>query len=234
MKAIPLTAKDREIVGKKVKKLRAGGEVPATVYGKDLKSQSLLVDLKEFAKVFSASGETGLVDLKVGAKTIPVLIAQTQKHPVSHQILHVQFHAVKLTEKIKAHAPVELVGESPKVASNEGLLLQTLNEVEVESLPTDLPEKITVDVSSLTEIGQQITVGELPKVSGVEILTPAGEIIVKLDPAISAQAKKEAEEAEQAKKAAEEAATAAGTAPAEGTQPAQTPAAETKEEEKKE
>lgn len=220
MKALPLTVKTREISGKKVKKLRAGGAIPATVYGKDVKSQSVVVDQKEFGKVYATAGETGLVDLKLEKITLPTLIADVQLHPVSHQILHVQFHAVKLTEKIKAHVPLELIGESSKVASGEGLLLQTLKEIEVESLPADLPEKISVDVSILAEIGQQIMVGDLPKVSGVEILTPAAEILVKLDPAISVQAKKEAEEA--AKKAAEAVAAAApGAAGTEGVAPAE-------------
>jgi large subunit ribosomal protein L25 len=212
MKALPLEAKKREVSGKKVKKLRNTGEIPATVYGKDVKSQSLMVNLKDFFKVYATAGETGLVDLKIDKNSLPTLIADVQLHPVSHQILHVQFHAVKLTEKIKAHVPVEIVGDSPKVTSGEGLLLETLQEIEVLALPTDLPEKISVDVSGLLEIGQQITVGELPKVSGVEVLTEASEIVVKLDPAISEAAKKEAEEAA-AKAAAEQA--AEGAAPTE-------------------
>lgn len=226
MKAIPLTAESRDITGKKVKKLRNLGKLPVTVYGKDVKSESLVVPLKEFIAVYSQAGETGLVDLKFEKKSLPTLIADVQIHPVSREIIHAQFHAVKLTEKIKADVPLEIIGESAKVQSGEGLLLQTLKEVEVEALPTDLPEKITVDVSALTEIGQQITVGELPKVPGVEILTPLEEVIVKLDPAISEEAKKEAEEA--AAKAAE-----AVAAPAEGGAPTAetvTPEAPVKEE----
>lgn len=231
MKSILLKADEREVAGKRVKKLRQTGKLPVGVYGKDSKSLSLSVDTKEFLKVYDQAGETGLVELQFASKKLPTLIADVQWHPLTRLPLHAQFHAVNLTEKIKANVPVELVGESPAVQNKIGLLLQTLMEVEVEALPADLPEKLTIDVSGLTEVDQQITVGELKIPSGVELLTSKEEIIVKVAPAVSAQAKKEAEE-EAAKKAA--AATAA--APVEGTPTptTETPVKEeTKTEEKK-
>ena len=219
MKAIPLSAEVRKETGKQVKKLRQKGVLPATVFGHNLKSASLSVNAKDFTKVFHQAGETGLVELKYGTVSQPTLIADVQTHPVNRDILHIQFHAVSLTEKIKANVPLELVGESPAVANNIGLLLQTLNEIEVEALPTDLPEKISVNVSTLSEIGQQLTVNDLAILKGVEILTGKEEVVVKVAPLISEEAKKEAEEAA-AKAAAEAAAaTTAGAAPAEGTAP---------------
>lgn len=232
MKAIALEATVRKLVGKKVKNLRKEGLVPATVFGHKIKSQSLSVKEKDFQKVYKQAGETGLVDLKIDDQSIPTLIADVQVHPLNRQTLNVQFHAVNLSEKIKANVPLELLGESPAVANNIGLLLQTLNEVEVEALPTDLPEKIEINVASLSEIGQQITVAELPTVKGVEILTGKDEVVVKVAPLISEEAQKEAEEA--AAKAAAEAAAEAGTegaAPAEGTEvkPEEAPKEEKKE-----
>lgn len=232
MKAIPLNAEVRKENGKKVKKLRANGVVPATVYGKDVKSESLAIPLKDFVTVYRQVGETGLVDLKYGQSTRSTLVADVQVHPVTHQPIHVQFHAVKLTEKIKANVPLEMVGESPAVQSNIGLLLQTLNEVEVEALPTDLPEKIEVDVSKLAEVDQQVLVGELTVPSGVEVLTPKEEIVVKVAPAVSEEAKKEAEEA--AAKAAAETAAEGTTAAAPSDSGEGTGAGETSAEEKKE
>ncbi|MCL4397939.1 50S ribosomal protein L25 [Patescibacteria group bacterium] len=228
MKAIPLEVQVRSLIGKKVKSLRRDGLVPATVYGKEVKSQSLAVPVKEFAKVFAQAGETGLVELKFDKTTLPTLISEVQIHPLNRQLLHVQFHAVKLTEKIKANVPLELVGESPAVTSNIGLLLQTLNEIEVEALPTDLPEKIEVDTRKLSEVDQQITVADLKIPGGVEVLTGKEEVVVKVAPAVSEEAKKEAEE-EAAKAAAEAATEGAGeaVAPAEGESPkAETPAGE--------
>lgn len=223
MKAIPLTAEIRKEVGKRTQKLRKQGLIPATVYGRDVKSVSLSMPAKDFMKVYGQAGETGLVDLKFGSESLHTLISDVQFHPLTRLPLHVQFHAVKLTEKLKANVPLDLIGESPAVVNNIGILLQTLNEVEVEALPTDLPEKIEIDTATLTKVGQQIAVGDLKIPAGVELLTPKEEIVVKVASAISEEAKKEAEEAA-AKAAAEAAAVPAeGTAPVVETTPAETP-----------
>lgn len=222
MKAISLEAVKREITGKKVRVLRKEGLVPVGVYGKDVKSLSLSVKAKEFEKVYSKVGETGLVDLKFEGKSLAVLVKNVQIHPLSRKILHAELHAVKLTEKIKAKVPVELVGESPAVQNNLGVLLQTLNEIEVEALPTDLPEKIEVDVSALAEIDQQVTVAELRAVKGVEILTNSGELVVKVAPAVSEETAKELA-AEEAVKAAEAPAQETGREVAEREATAQKP-----------
>lgn len=216
MQALTLAAQERKVVGKKVKKLRKEGLLPVSVYGKDVKSVALSVKLPEFMKVYAKAGETGLVELKYDGGSHHTLVSNVQIHPVSRQPLHVEFHAVKLTEKIKAKVPVELVGESPAVANNVGLLLQTVNEVEVESLPTELPEKIEVDVAKLAEIDQQVTVGELAVPKEVAVLTSAEEIVVKVVPAVSEETKKEMEAEEAAKAAAAAEAAAAPGAPAEG------------------
>lgn len=214
MKAVVLEATERTIIGKKVKKLRKEGLLPVGLYGKDVKSVALSVKLPEFMKVYSKAGMTGLVELKYGSSSVHTLISNVQFHAVNRQPLHAEFHAVKLTEKIKANVPLEIFGESPAVANNVGILMQTLNEVEVEALPTDLPEKIAVDVTKLAEVGQQVTVGELEKIPGVEVLATPEEVIVKVVSAVSEETKKELEAEEAAKTAA--ASEAAAGAPAAG------------------
>lgn len=214
MQALTLNAKTREIIGKKVKKLRKTGLLPVSLYGKDVKSVALSVPLPEFMKVYSKAGETGLVELKYDSTSSHTLISNVQIHPVTRSPLHVEFHAVKLTEKIKAKVPVELTGQSPAVANNVGILLHTLSEVEVEALPAELPEKISVDVSTLLAVGQQVTVAQLPVPAGVTVLTPGEEIVVKVAPAVSQETKKELEAEEAAKVAA-----AAAAVPAEGAAP---------------
>lgn len=199
MKALVLNAEVREITGKKVKTLRRQGLLPIGLYGKDVKSTALSVPLKEFAKVYAQAGQTGLVELKYDSKSEHTLIANVQIHPLTRAPLHAEFHAVKLTEKIKTEVPIELVGESPAVASGAAVLLQTIDKIEVHALPTDLPEKFLVDISRLANIDEKITVGQLEKPKGVAVLTPEEEIIVKLAPAISEEVKKEAEAAAAAK-----------------------------------
>lgn len=236
MQAVILNAQKREAIGKKVKKLRREGLLPVSVYGKDVASVALSVPVKDFLKVYDRVGETGLVDLKTDGKSQHTLISNVQIHPVSRLPLHAEFHAVKLTEKIKANVPVELSGESPAVQNNIGVLLQTVNEIEVEALPTELPEKITVDVSKLVEVDQQVTVGELAVPAGVEVLTAKDEIVVKVAPAVAEETKKELE-AEEAAKAAAAAEAGAEAAPAGGEgapAPEAAPAEEKKEETVKE
>lgn len=156
-----LTAEPRKTLGKKVKKLRKEGTLPANIFGKDFKSKALQVDEKDFRKVFKESGETGVVSVKVGKDDYPVLIHKIQLEPRSDSILHVDFHKVNLKEKITTNVPIVLDGEAPAERTGVGLLLQTLNELEVESLPTDIPHEIKIDASKLKEVGQSIHVKDL-------------------------------------------------------------------------
>jgi large subunit ribosomal protein L25 len=181
---IALKVEKRKVLGKKVKKLRKEGILPANIYGKNVKSLAVQVSLKDFLSVYKKVGETGIVEIMVEGEKTPryVLIHNVQKDPVSDQPLHADFHQVSLTEKITASIPVELVGESPAVQQKLGVLIQPLSEVEVEALPTDLPEQFTIDISSLKEVDQAITVGDLKPPAGVKILTSEKEILVKINP----------------------------------------------------
>lgn len=199
MQKITLKAEKREIVGKKVKKLRKEGKLPVGVYGKEIKSEALSVPLKEFMAIYSKVRETGLVELEYGGKMQHVLISNLQIHPLSRQAVHAELHAVKLTDKIKANVPIQLVGESPAVKDGVGVLLQTLNEVEVEALPTDLPEAIMAEIGALLEVGQQIKVSDLKTIKGVVILTNGEETVVNVGSAVSEETAKEMAEAEAAK-----------------------------------
>ncbi len=176
-----LQADKRTVTGRKVKKLRREGLLPANVYGKTVKSQALEVPVKDFQKIYGLVGESGLVDLAVGAEVKPVLIHNVQLDPVSDEPLHVDFHQVSLTEKTTAMIPVELAGEPPAVEQKIGILIQPLSEVEVEALPQDLPEHLTVDVSKLVNVGDSVTVADIVVDKKVEILTNAEELVAKID-----------------------------------------------------
>jgi len=181
---ITLKVEKRMVLGKKVKKLRKEEVLPANIYGKNVKSLAVQVSLKDFLPVYKKVGETGIVEVKVEGEEKPrhALIHNVQRDPVSDQPLHADFHQVLLTEKITASIPVELVGESPAVQQKLGVLIQPLTEVEVEALPTELPEQFTVDISSLKEVDQAITVADLKPPTGVKILTSEKEILVKINP----------------------------------------------------
>lgn len=217
MKRFALTAEPRKITGKQVKKLRREGILPANVYGKDIKSQSLQLPLSEFQKVFGEAGETGVVDLSVGKDTIPVLIHNLHTD-YRDTPLHADFFKVNLKEKVKTMVPVEVVGEPKAVTEKIGLLMEITSEVEVEALPTELPEKIEVNVENLANIDDQITVEQLIKPEGVEILTDSNLVVVKIGELISKEAQEQAAEEAAAAEAASAEAAPEGTegAPAEG------------------
>ena len=178
-----LAAKSRKIFGRKVKKLRREGILPANLYGKKVKSQALELPTNDFLKIYDQVGETGLVDLKINSQTKPVLIHNLQVHPVTDEPLHVDFHQVSLKEKTTADVPIEIRGDAPAVEQKKGILIQPLDEVEVEALPADLPEKFVVDISKLEEVDQAITVGDLDyDKKKVEIKTEPSQTIVKINP----------------------------------------------------
>ena len=158
-----LSVEPRTILGRKVKQLRAQGLIPANIFGSKVKSTGIQVDAKEFLKLYDQVGDTGLIDLQItGEKqTRPVLVHLIQTHPVLGEPLHVDLRQVDLKEKITAQVPIELVGESPAIDQKGGILVQLLNEVEVEALPTDFPEKIEIDISTLSELGDSLHVSDL-------------------------------------------------------------------------
>lgn len=214
MKKYSLTAEPRTLVGRKVKALRLQGKVPATMYGKSTKSASLTLDAAAFDKLYAQAGETGLVELTLGAAVHPVLIHTVQRNPVKRMPIHVEFHEVDLKEKVHAKVPVEFTGEAAAVTQKVGVLLTILDELEVEALPTDLPENISLDVAKLAAVGEELKVSDVVAPQGVTILTPQDQIVVKVDSLVSKEAEEQA-----AADAAAAAAAAAEAAPAEGAAP---------------
>jgi large subunit ribosomal protein L25 len=178
-----LKADKRKDLGRKVKNLRKEGILPGNVYGKKVKSESLQVNLKDFEKIYKEVGETGLVTLEIGTEKKPVLIHNLQMQPVTDEPIHVDFLQVDLKEKVTAQVPVELSGESPAEKQGLGTVVLMLNEIEVEALPADLPEKFEIDRGTLTDVDQVLKVSDL-KVdkSKVTVNTDAEELVVKVEP----------------------------------------------------
>ena len=166
MSDLKLKAEERKVKGRKVKALRREVVLPANVFGKGIKSQTI----KD--------------DLILGKKKLPVLISNTQVDPVTDNPIHVDFYQVNLKEKVTASIPVELLGEAPAEKQGLGTLVQHVNEIEIEALPTDLPEKFEVDVTRLKDVDDQIEVKDL-KVNDKKIDISDEEkekIIVKVEP----------------------------------------------------
>lgn len=178
-----LKAVKRDITGRKVARLRREGVLPGNVYGKKMESVAVQLPVADFQKAFAQTGETGLLELQVDKKTYPVLIHNVQRDSVTEQLLHADFHQVDLKEKITATVPVEFTGESPIEKSGEGIIVHQMNEVEVEALPADLPEKFIIDISGLLKVDDAIKVGELAiDKTKVEIKEDAERIVVSVAP----------------------------------------------------
>jgi len=162
IKRLVLNVEERELTGRKVKKLRESGLLPASVYGPKMKSINIQGNLDDFNSVFSKAGETSLIDLKIkGKEDKVVLLKNPQYHPVTDQLIHIDLYRVDLSQKVTVSVPVELVGESSATEGSDGILVQSLSEIEIEALPVDLPEKFTVDVSGLKKIDDVVTISDL-------------------------------------------------------------------------
>ncbi len=179
-----LKAEKRKIFGRKVKNLRKEGIIPAIIYGKKIKSEPIEIKLGEFQKVFKQVGETGLLELQVDGSKRPVLIHFVQKDPINDFPLHIDFLQVDLKEKVTAKVPITIIGESPVEKQGLGTVVQYLDEVEVEALPGDLPEKFEINANDLNSVDQTIIIKDLKyDKTKVEIRDDLQKIVVKVEAA---------------------------------------------------
>ena len=178
-----LSAEKRKITGRKVKSLRKSGFVPANVFGKDIKSATIQIKAVDFTKFRKEAGESTLVYLSLeGEKeSRPVMIHEITTHPVSGQILHIDFHQVNLKEKTTAEVIIKLTGESPAEKEKLGILVQQLGELEVEALPADMPESIEVSVASLAAEGDTVLVKDIKLSNKLTVKTDPEAIVVKIE-----------------------------------------------------
>jgi len=159
-KKIKFTAQQRTQMGKKTKVLRKQGVVPANVSGAIENPIAISFNKNSFVSLYDEVGDTGLFYLSIenDGTDLPVLVDDVQIDPVTDEISHVVLKKVNLKEKISADVPVEMVGENSVPGA---VVVAVVDSVEVEALPTDLPEKFEIDISELTEIGQSVTFADL-------------------------------------------------------------------------
>lgn len=179
---LELKARPRQELGRKVKKFRKAGQIPAVIYGHGIKSQPVYVLAKDFEKVYQQAGESSLIALEIENKKRNVLIHDIARDPISGQILHIDFYQVKMDEKIKAHIPLIFIGESPAVKTEGGTLIKNIQEVEIEALAKDLPHQIEVDVSQLQTFDDNIYIKDLKVSNQVKILAEPNEVVASVIP----------------------------------------------------
>ncbi len=181
---VELEARERSLLGSKVKRLRREGWVPGVMYGRDFESVPLKFDKYDLRHVLSQVGGSQLVNIKVDNADEPefALLREVQRDVITGDLLHVDFYRVMMTEAITTEIPLLTVGKSPVAEQKEGILLHGVAEIEVECLPGDLVDAIEVDLSELTEVGQAILVDDLAVPSGINVLTDPDEMISRLVP----------------------------------------------------
>jgi large subunit ribosomal protein L25 len=158
--------------------LRRAGSVPAVIYGHKREPMSLAVPTRELERLLErVSAETTVVELSIDGKVSRTLIREIQKHPFKKQLVHVDFQELVAGEMITVNVPLVIVGVSVGVRSFQGILDQTMRELEVEVDPSAIPNHIDVDVSALN-IGDSIHVSDLKVPAGVKVLTDADATVV--------------------------------------------------------
>lgn len=187
-KILDLTAQPRTVSGTgAVNRLRKSGLTPAVVYGSKVAAANVQVDTKTFSKILQGSASDNiLVSLKLATGEQLALVQEVQHDHLRGGITHVDFHAIAYDEEIHAEVPVEIVGEAPGLKFG-GLVEAIHHTLEVRCLPKDLPERITVDVSSL-ELNKSIHVSEVKLPEGVRAKL-AGDVVVVMcvEPKVEAE-----------------------------------------------
>jgi large subunit ribosomal protein L25 len=194
MEEITLKASKRIVIGKQVNALRREGLLPAVVYGRRIESIPISLDMREASRILEKAASSALIVLDVDGEQYYTLVREKQRNPVLGTFRHIDFQAVSLTEKVRANVAIQLIGEAPAVDMYFGILVSNLEQLSVESLPKNLPERIEVDLGSLQEIGDAIFVRDLSLPKGVEVLDDLNEIVV----VVTASVQEEEIEAEEA------------------------------------
>lgn len=204
-----LSVENRTVIGKQVAQLRRAGITPANIFGRGTESVAIQTDTKALQRLLHTTGKSTIVELAgAGKSPVSVLIKGVSRDAVSGLPLHVDFYQVNMKQTLRTEVALSFTGESPAVADG-GVLLQTLNSVQVEALPGDLPSSIEVDLSVLKDTGDSIFVKDLKAPKGVTILADGEMMIAKISGSqLEAEVEAEAEEAAEA--AAEEAAAGEG------------------------
>jgi large subunit ribosomal protein L25 len=216
-----LAAEPRDVLGKKVARLRRAGKLPGVVFGHGLESTSVSIDAHDFELLRRRVGPNALVDLSVdGNKAQPVLIHGVQVHPVTRRPLHIDLFLVRMTEELTVDVPLVPIGVSEAVATDGGTLLHGIDSVRIKALPDHLPQSIEYSIESLVDFDTAIHVRDLAIPSDVTLLTDADEVVAKVQaPRIEVEEEPvvaEGEEGAEGEEAAEGEAAEGGAAPAGG------------------
>lgn len=183
VRMIELQAKQRSILGKKIRSIRSQGETPAILYGGGEKNTPLFVSTKEFQRIFREAGESSIVTLHIeGSGTKNVLIHDVARDPISGKPTHVDFYAVRMDKPIEATVPLVFEGEAEAVKALGGVLVKVLHELKMEVLPKDLPHEIVIDISVLRTFEDQVLVKHITLPTSAHVLVEGDQVVALVEP----------------------------------------------------
>ena len=177
-----LLVQTREKLGSATKVFRRDGFIPAELYGHGSENEHLMVSIKDFAKAFKEAGTSTILHLILGKEKKPALIYDVTYNPLTGDVRHVDFYAVKMDEIITARIPLEFINEAPAVKEKSAIINKSMSEIEVEALPHDLPHSFKVDLSLLDDLNKSIYVRDLTIPKGVKVLVEEDTAIATATP----------------------------------------------------
>lgn len=175
-----LEVNTRTVIGKQVAQLRRAGLVPGIIYGAKVEAPiAMQVEWTALRPVLLRAGGTELINLDVDGQKVDVLVREVHRHPVRGDVLHIDFQAVDITKTLHTTVPISLEGVESTSRRLNATIFQPLTHIDVESLPGNIPSHIEVDVTVLEEVGQNLTVADLPQLEGVVYLAEEDAVVAR-------------------------------------------------------
>ena len=181
MEAI-LQIQKRTTEGKKVKTLRNQGITPIHLYGSEFDSASMQVKMSELIDILNLAGFSSPITLNDGKNDIIAFAREVQRHPLTEQILHVDFQIVGKDDQVEVEVPINLIGESPAVKNLGGVLIKLMETIRVSSKVDSVPKSLELDISVIESLEQSILVGEIEIAEGVQIVSDETFAVARVIP----------------------------------------------------
>ena len=172
----------REVLGKKVRRLRRDGVLPANIYGRGVASLAVQMPSQRAREMLRAHGTNTLISVQVAGEreSRPVMVRAVKRGPASGDLQHLDFYQVDLSRTLRATVPVTVVGRAPAVDAVGGILIHGLDSVDVEAMPADVPAHLEVSADGLEDFDQQVTVADLVVPPGVTVHTDRDQMLARI------------------------------------------------------
>ena len=177
MEKVVLNATKRDVVGKQVRALRRAGKLPAVIYGRHTEPISINLEAHTASQALAKLTSSSLVTLNVDGTEYPALVREKQRDFIKNTLLHVDFLAVSMSETLRTSVRVHFIGVSGAVKDFNAVMVHNLEQLEVECLPNNLPERIDVDISSLAKPGDSIRVREVQVPDTIRLLNDPDTVV---------------------------------------------------------